>query len=140
MNTKTTAQTLATITGARIGEVVNITPACITRNADDRIYCHFNGIEQHTKGGRTRDALIARKNEQQLLDIIAGQDQNKPIVLEIPKDFKVHDCRKQYAAELYRELASSTPTAIYHTRFHSKDLDRDALKPVAEWSIGLRTE
>lgn len=136
MKTKTTAQTLATITGARTCEVTHITPECITRNADDRMYCHFDGKEQHTKGGRTRDALVAKKNEQQLFDLIDNLDPVKPIVSKIPRNFSSHDCRKQYAAELYRELASDKPTSIYHSRIHDKALDREALKPVAE-SLGF---
>ena len=132
----TTTTTLATITGARTCEVGHITPACITRNADDRLYCHFDGLLQRTKGGRTRDALIARKNEQQLLDLIDGLDPVKPIVSEIPRTFDEHGCRMQYAADLYHELVSDEPTAIYRSKMRGKDYDRNALKPVSK-SLGF---
>ena len=128
----TTAQTLSTITGARTCEVGHVTPSCITRGSDDRLYCHFDGLQQHTKIGRNRDALIAKKNEQQLLDLINGLEVDKPIVSKVPQNFDAHDCRKQYAVDLYRELASDKPTSIFHSRIHNKALDRDALKPVTE--------
>lgn len=132
----TTAQTLAKITGARTCEVGHITPACITRQADDRLYCHFAGLEQHTKGGRSRDAMIAKKNEQQLLDLVDGLEPTKPIVSKVPRNLDAHGCRTQYAADLYRELASSTPTAIYRSKLRNKDYDREALKPVSK-SLGF---
>jgi len=133
---KTTAQTLATITGARIGEVGNITPECISSNSEGRLICHFDGLQQHTKIGRSRDALIALKNEQQLLDLINGLDPLKPIVDEVPKNLNTHDCRKQYAADLYHELASDKPASIYRSKLRNKNYDREALKPVTD-SLGF---
>ena len=101
-----------------------------------RRYCHFAGLQQHTKGGRSRDALIALKNEQQLLDLINGLDLDKPIVDEVPKNLNTHDCRKQYAADLYHELASDKPASIYRSKLRNKNYDREALKPVTD-SLGF---
>lgn len=136
MNTKNAIETLSQATGARTCEVAHITPACITRHADDRLYCHFAGLEQHTKGGLDRDALISQKNEQLLLELIAGIEVDKPIISQVPKNFNTHALRKQYAADLYSELESDTPDSTYHSVMLDKTLDRDAIKGVSK-SLGF---
>ena len=134
--TKTTAEILSNATGARSCEVCYVTPSCITRNADDRMYCHFDGTAQKTKGGRDRNALVAKKNEQQLLDLVEGLEPTKPIVSKVPRTFDEHGCRMQYAADLYHELASDEPTTIYRSKLRNKVYDRNALKPVSK-SLGF---
>ena len=97
--------TLGKATGARQREFTKITPSCIYRHADGRLYCHYNGIEQETKCFRDRVSLIPKAYEKQLLEMIKGLDPDKPIIDKLPKNYNEHAYRRLYAAAIYHEFA-----------------------------------
>lgn len=145
------------ITGARLDEIPHITPSCFKRHSYGRLYGHFDGKWQHTKGARDRQSKITKKNEKLLLEILKGRDPLTPIIDKVPDGYNEQAYRRLAAADVYHECAKplselagkrmpikakrdykrgtvrTTAPAILHSKLRDMDMDRAALAEVAKF-------
>lgn len=94
---------LARATGGRRSDLLKIKPEDI-KTENGLMWCEF----RQSKGGKDRKAPILPRYREQVAELVAKSEQNKPIIGKINHAVDVHAYRREYAQALYSVICQDT--------------------------------
>lgn len=95
---------LAKATGGRRSDLLKIKPEDIKTDKNGLMWCEF----RQSKGGKDRKAPILPRYREQVAELVAKSEQNKPIIDKINHAVDVHAYRREYAQALYSVICQDT--------------------------------
>lgn len=94
---------LAKATGGRRSDLLKIKPEDI-KTENGLMWCEF----RQSKGGKDRKAPILPRYREQVAELVAKSEKNKPIIDKINHAVDVHSYRREYAQALYSVICQDT--------------------------------